>query len=465
MTEGPNIRQSTRPPRRDRSTRYEFTPHETDSLANQDLETTRPAASIRRRRHLREELESSLRHEQLIAAQEQLVTAQLEAHRKSDAIRRVLRHEENLAYNDGALSSRSCPNKGHTCLDRTTTAANNRPRLGRSAATFADTGERAWSTRNRKWNQTGTKTRNRPPPPPKKNRQVLESTVHARTAGAASSQWTEAVSQRTLSHLPTTSIDSHVPPPHSALNSSFALPLVQSDLNYNFALPPAHSAFLPVNDISPKQPPCITQLHWVTHSLHQIICQVHRSTSWRSASGNSLLSLKSTACIPSCAGQHSSLNHHRRTCLQLQTAWSRPQYPSPKANVIRLQQPQLPMKLQTANLPLSRTQHRHQPLLRPSRNARRRTARLLQPQSLSVTMHRVVVPGRWSRRSGRTTHHLHRRPTTESISIAIDLKASQHRLQHQPHPLKQQKFHLSTTPDQLVAAAVTLPRSLSTAYP
>ena len=52
-----------------------------------------------------------------------------------------------------------------------------------------------------------------------------------------------------------TSIDSHIPPPHSAVNSSFALPLVQSDLNSSFALPPKHSALLPVNDISPKQPP------------------------------------------------------------------------------------------------------------------------------------------------------------------------------------------------------------------
>ena len=39
------------------------------------------------------------------------------------------------------------------------------------------------------------------------------------------------------------------------MNSSLALPLVQSDLNSSFALPPTHSALLPVNDISPKQPP------------------------------------------------------------------------------------------------------------------------------------------------------------------------------------------------------------------
>ena len=76
------------------------------ALPNARRSTTRSAASIRRRRHLREELESSLRHEQLLAAQEQLIATQLEAHRKSDAIRRALRHEENLADND-ALSSRS----------------------------------------------------------------------------------------------------------------------------------------------------------------------------------------------------------------------------------------------------------------------------------------------------------------------------------------------------------------------
>ena len=36
---------------------------------------------------------------------------------------------------------------------------------------------------------------------------------------------------------------------------TFALPLVQSDLNSSFALPPTHPALLSVNDISPKQPP------------------------------------------------------------------------------------------------------------------------------------------------------------------------------------------------------------------
>ena len=160
MSEEPNIRRSTRAPRP--STRYDPTHWEIGSLASQ--ETTRSAASIRRRRHLREELESSLRHEQLIAAQVQLITARLEAHRKSDAIRRALRHEENFADNNDVLSSRSHPNTAIPARpDRTTTAANNHPpRLGRPAAAFTDTGERTWPTRNRKWNRTWTKTRNRP---------------------------------------------------------------------------------------------------------------------------------------------------------------------------------------------------------------------------------------------------------------------------------------------------------------
>ena len=104
MSEEPNIRRSTRAPRP--STLYDPTHWEIGSLATQ--KTTRSAASIRRRRHLCEELESSHRHEQLIAiaAQVQIITARLEVHRKSDAIRRALRHEQNLADND-ALSSRS----------------------------------------------------------------------------------------------------------------------------------------------------------------------------------------------------------------------------------------------------------------------------------------------------------------------------------------------------------------------
>ena len=82
------------------STGYDPTHWQTGLLARNF--TTRSAASIRRRRHLREELESSLREEQLIADQKQLITAQLEAHRRSDAIRRALREEENNAI---ALSS------------------------------------------------------------------------------------------------------------------------------------------------------------------------------------------------------------------------------------------------------------------------------------------------------------------------------------------------------------------------
>ena len=77
------------------------------SLASQA--TTKSAASIRRRRQLREDLESSRRKEQLIAAQQQLIAAQLAEHQESDAIRRALRNEENLADNDDAISSRLHP--------------------------------------------------------------------------------------------------------------------------------------------------------------------------------------------------------------------------------------------------------------------------------------------------------------------------------------------------------------------
>ena len=83
------------------------------------------------------------------------------------------------------------------------------------------------------------------------------------------------VSQRTLSHLPITSpmIDSHIPPPHSARNSSFALR-------------PANSALLPVNDIPPKHSPRAS-LSYIGSRIrawesHWIICQGHRSASWRS---------------------------------------------------------------------------------------------------------------------------------------------------------------------------------------
>ena len=158
-----------------------------------------------------------------------------------------------------------------------------------------------------------------------------------------------------------------------------------------------------------NNPPFVTQLHWLTHSMH-----------------------------------HSSLNNHRRACLQLQSAWSRPQHPFPKANVIRLQPPQqLKVKLQTANTPLSLMLYQHQPMLRPSRNARRRPPPPLQLPSLPATMHGVVSPSQWSRRSGWSTRYLHRRQTTEPILIAINLKASQHQPRPWwPHPTRQQWFHL-----------------------
>ena len=68
------------------STRYDQTHWQTGLLASNF--TTSSAASKRRRRHLQEQLERSLRHEELLAAQ-------LEAHRRTTAIRRALREEEN----------------------------------------------------------------------------------------------------------------------------------------------------------------------------------------------------------------------------------------------------------------------------------------------------------------------------------------------------------------------------------
>ena len=94
----PNARRSDLAPQP--STGYDPTHWQTGLLASNF--TTSSATSKRRRRHLREELESSLREEQLIADQQQLITARLEAHRRSDAIRRALREEENNAI---ALSS------------------------------------------------------------------------------------------------------------------------------------------------------------------------------------------------------------------------------------------------------------------------------------------------------------------------------------------------------------------------
>ena len=261
----PNARRSDLAPQP--STGYDPTHWQTGLLASNF--TTRSAASIRRRRHLREELESSLREEQAIAAQGkliaaklQLITTQLEAHRKSDAIRRALRHEENLADND-ALSSRSRsqannaipawieqqsqPTTTHVSADLppTLACARDQPR------TENETGPEHAEPKEEIAPATG---------------QVLESTAHARTVGAASTQRTEEVSQRTPSHLPITSIDSHIPPPHSAVNSSFALPLVQSDLNSSFALPPTHSALLPVNDIFLKQSPVHHSVTFATHA-------------------------------------------------------------------------------------------------------------------------------------------------------------------------------------------------------
>ena len=260
----PNVRRSDLAPQP--STSYDPTHWQTGLLACNF--TTRSAASIRRRRHLREELESSLLQEQAIAAQGkliaaklQLITSQLEAHRKSDAIRRALRHEENLADND-ALSSRSRsqannaipawieqqsqPTTTHVSADLppTLASARDQPR------TENETGPEHAEPKEEIAPATG---------------QVLESTAHAHTVGAASAQRTE-VSQRTLSHLPITSIDSHIPPPHSAVNSSFVLPLVQSDLNSSFALPPTHSALLPVNDIFLKQSPVHHSVTFATHA-------------------------------------------------------------------------------------------------------------------------------------------------------------------------------------------------------
>ena len=259
----PNARRSDLAPQP--STGYDPTHWQTGLLASNF--TTRSAASIRRRRHLREELESSLREEQAIAAQGKLITARLEAYRKSDAIRRALRHEENFADIDDALSSLSHPNKA---IPAWIEQQPKKPEAKEEIAPAAG--------------------------------QVLESTAHARTVGAASAQRTE-VSQRTLSHLPITSIDSHIPPPHSAVNSSFALPLVQSDLNSSFALPPTHSALLPVNDIFLKQSPVhhsVTFGHAFTTPNHPPRTPIDQSTEQE-------LSLVAEV-------------NHRRACLQLQTA-------------------------------------------------------------------------------------------------------------------------------------------------
>ena len=251
------------------STGYDPTHWQTGLLTSNF--TTSSATSKRRRRHLREELESSLRHEQLLAAQEQLLAAQeqliatqLEAHRKSGAIRRALRHEENLADND-ALSSRSRSQANNAIP--AWIEQQSQPTITHVSADLPPHSPTLASARDqpRTENETGPEHAEPKEEIAPATGQVLESTAHVRTVGAASAQRTE-VSQRTLSHLPITSIDSHIPPPHSALNSSFALPLVQSDLNSSFALPPTHSALLPVNDIFLKQSPVPHSVAFATHA-------------------------------------------------------------------------------------------------------------------------------------------------------------------------------------------------------
>ena len=79
----PNDHRSDRTP--EPPARYDTTHWETGSIASQE---TARAASKRRRRHLQEQLELSLRYEELLAAQ-------LEAFRRTTALRRALREEEN----------------------------------------------------------------------------------------------------------------------------------------------------------------------------------------------------------------------------------------------------------------------------------------------------------------------------------------------------------------------------------
>ena len=64
-------------------------------------------------------------------------------------------------------------------------------------------------------------------------------------------------------------------------NRVFALPLVQSDLNSSFALPPIHSALLPVNDIFLKQSPVhhsVTLGHPFTAPNHPPRTPIDQST-------------------------------------------------------------------------------------------------------------------------------------------------------------------------------------------
>ena len=178
MSEEPNIRRTTAPRR---STRYEVTHLETGSLASRSS-----AAFIRRRRHIQQEIQDTLQ--------------KLKLHSKVMELRHALRAleakntEDNPGHNDDAGSSRSHPNKAIP----------------------------AWIEQQPK------------KPEPKEEiapatGQFLESTAHARTVGAASAQRTE-VSQRTLSHLPITSIDSHIPPPTLSSAQFFRLSPLYSQI-------------------------------------------------------------------------------------------------------------------------------------------------------------------------------------------------------------------------------------------
>ena len=169
--EEPNIRRTTAP-----------RPHlETGSLASRSS-----AAFIRRRRHIQQEIQDTLQ--------------KLELHSKLMELRRALREEENNAI---ALSS---------CSPRQPSSTASNSKQPQPTTTHVSADLPPASARD----QPGTENETGPEHEPKQEiapatGQVLESTAHARTAGAASAhdQQTEEVSQRTPSHLPITSIDSH----------------------------------------------------------------------------------------------------------------------------------------------------------------------------------------------------------------------------------------------------------------
>ena len=98
----PNARRSDLAPQP--STGYDPTHWQTGLLAS--TFTTSSATSKRRRRHLQEQLEHALRHEELLAAQ-------LEAHRRTTAIRRALREEENNASCSPRRPSTAATNLSH----------------------------------------------------------------------------------------------------------------------------------------------------------------------------------------------------------------------------------------------------------------------------------------------------------------------------------------------------------------